>query len=92
MLPGFSVFIALRSSLFSPDSLHALIPQLLTVTPRIVVCPNQLVWADARGLNAEIVVRDLLALFDEREAAHLKAGVAATPVAALFASIYCANQ
>ena len=64
------MFIALRSSLFSPDSLHAVTPQLLTVTPRIVIGRNQLVWADARGLNAELVVRDLLALFDEREMAR----------------------
>jgi protein ImuB len=86
------VFIALRSSLFNPDSLHALTPQLLTVTPRIVVCRDQLVWADARGLNADIVVRDLLALFDERESAHLKAGVAATPIAASVAAMYGAHQ
>ena len=82
------MFVALRSPLFTPESLHELTPQLLTVTPRVVVCRDQLVWADARGLSAELVVRDLLAIFDEREAAHVKMGVAATPIAASVASLH----
>lgn len=47
-----------------------------------------MVWADARGLNAELVVKDLLALFDEREAAHVNIGVAATPIAASVAAAH----
>lgn len=86
------MFVALCSELFSPESLYELTPQLLTVTPRIVVCRDHMVWADARGLNAELVVRDLLALFDEREAAHVNIGVAATPIAASVAAIHCREE
>ena len=86
------MFVALRSELFNPESLHQLTPQLLTVTPRIVVARDHMVWADARGLNAELVVKDLLALFDEREAAHVNIGVAATPIAASVAAIHSRDE
>ena len=81
------MFVALRSPLFTAESVHELTPQLLTVTPRIVISAG-LIWADARGLNRDLVVKDLLALFDEREAAHIRAGVAATPIAASVASAF----
>ncbi|MBA3645189.1 MAG: hypothetical protein H0W63_03345 [Gemmatimonadaceae bacterium] len=82
------MFVALRSQLFTAESVHELIPQLLTVTPRIAIGGNHIVWADARGLNAELVVSDLLTIFDEREVAHIRVGVAGTPVAASVASAF----
>jgi hypothetical protein len=86
------VFLALRSPLFTSDFLTGLTPQLLTLTPRIVVDRDQLVWADGRGLDAELLVRDLLALLDEREAANIRIGVAATPVAASVAAVFGPHQ
>ena len=86
------MFIALRSPLFTSDFLNGLTPQLLTLTPRIVVDRDQLVWADGRGLNAELLVRDLIALLDEREAANIKIGVAVTPIAASVAAIFGRQQ
>ena len=84
------MFVALRSQLFTAQSVHELTPQLLTVTPRIVVC-RDVIWADARGLSSDLVVNDLLGIFDEREAAHIRVGVAATPIAASVASAFGAG-
>ena len=82
------MFVALRSPLFTAESVHELTPLLLTITPRVVVCRDHLIWADARGLNCDLVVKDLLAVFDEREAAHVRIGTAATPIAASVASAF----
>lgn len=85
------MFVALRSPFFNPGLLHGITPRLLTLTPRIVVGRDQLLWADGRGLNADLLVKDLLALFDEREVTDVKAGVAATPIAASVAAIHGAH-
>lgn len=82
------MFVALRSPLFTAESVHELTPLFLTVTPRVVVCRDHLIWADARGLSCDLVMKDLLAVFDEREAAHIRIGAAATPIAASVASAF----
>lgn len=82
------MFVALRSPLFTAESVHELTPLLLAITPRVVVCRDNLIWADARGLNCDLVVKDLLAVFDEREAVHMRIGAAATPIAASVASAF----
>ena len=88
LLSGRSVsFICLHSPRFGPEFLHEITPQLLGLAPRVVVGAGQIVWVDARGLNAGALVKDLLALLDESGATGVKAGIAATPIAASVAAL-----
>jgi protein ImuB len=72
----------------SPEFLHDITPRLLSLTPRIVFGGDRLLWADARGLKAGFLVKDLLETMEERGFSELKVGVAATPIAASVAALH----
>ncbi len=83
------MFVCIRFSRpLKQDFLHEITPQLLTLTPRIVAGRENLLWADARGLNADALVIDLLDLLEEKNVTGARVGVAATPVAASVAAIH----
>lgn len=52
------------------------------------VDPRGLIWADARGLPARVLANDLVALVHDDGVADVRAGVAATPVAAELAAAH----
>lgn len=72
----------------APESLSELTPQLLALTPRVVFVADKLLWADGRGLNAELLAKDLLELLEGRGLTGVKAGLAATPISASVAAIH----
>lgn len=55
---------------------------LLEVAPRVVAEARGVIWADARGLNAPKLAWSLLARLGDAQGRHVRAGVAAVPVAA----------
>ncbi|MFN2636397.1 MAG: hypothetical protein ABR585_05195 [Gemmatimonadaceae bacterium] len=74
--------------LFSPQLLHTenevfqkLAPYLLGASPRVLAA-NGVIWADARGMGAERVARDLLGSFHDNEIEKVRAGLSVTPIAA----------
>jgi protein ImuB len=55
---------------------------LLELAPRVVADARGVIWADARGLNAPALAWSLLARLGDAQGQHVRAGVAALPVAA----------
>jgi protein ImuB len=78
-------FICLSSPVLPPDLFQSLAPSLLGVSPR-VLAGSGVVWADARGMSAEPVARELLEIFRQNEIEKVRAGISLTPVAAEVAS------
>lgn len=74
----------------APESelLHKLIPLLLGVAPRVALGTSGVVWADARGMSAEPLARDLLEIFHEKGVERVRAGLSAAPVCAEVAARY----
>src|SRR5215210_504556 len=64
------------------ERLHKLLPALLGVAPRVVVGTNGIVWADARGLSAEPLARDLLDIYRGSGVEHVRAAISIVPVCA----------
>jgi protein ImuB len=69
------------------DLLQQLIPSLLGVAPRVMLGANGIVWADARGMIAESLARDLLDVFHEKEV-KVRAATSITPICAEVAARY----
>jgi protein ImuB len=55
---------------------------LLLDAPRVAVDARGMIWADAHGLNAPKLAWSLLARLGDAKGVHLRAGVAAVPIAA----------
>jgi hypothetical protein len=70
------------------ELLKELVPQLLNVAPRVTIGAKGVVWADARGLNAELLARDLLAVFHRHDVAKVRAGISLVPIAAEVAALH----
>jgi hypothetical protein len=64
------------------DLLQRLVPSLLGVAPRVMLGANGIVWADARGMSAESLARDLLDVFHEKEVKRVRAATSITPISA----------
>jgi len=69
------------------DFLQELIPSLLGVAPRVML-GNGIVWADARGMNAESLARSLLEVFREHRINGISAAMSMVPVCAEVAARY----
>lgn len=59
-----------------------LVASLLGVAPRVAVGERRLVWGDARGLNGSHLAAEMLRVASDYGFGDVRAGVAATPVAA----------
>jgi hypothetical protein len=83
-------FICLWIPTASAESelLHNLIPSLLAVAPRVMLGTNGVVWADARGMTAEPLARDLLGIFHQRGIEKVRAGLSIAPISAEVAARY----
>ena len=67
---------------FDNELLQQLIPALLAVAPRVMLGTGGIVWADARGMSAEPLARDLLNVFHEKEVKKVRAAISLAPVCA----------
>jgi hypothetical protein len=48
------------------ELLQKLVPSLLGAAPRVLLGANGIVWADAHGMSAGPLARDLLGIFQEK--------------------------
>ena len=64
------------------EILPQLTPSLLEVAPRVMLAAGGLVWADARGMTAEPVARDLLKVFHRKGVEKVRAALSIVPVSA----------
>ena len=64
------------------ELLQQLVPSLLRAAPRVLLGTNGIVWADARGMSAEPLVRDLLGVFHERGVEKVRAALSVSPICA----------
>jgi protein ImuB len=78
--PAFS----LGTTTITPENelLQQLVPSLLGVAPRVMLGANGIVWADARGMTAEPLARDLLGVFHEKAVKKVRAAMSIIPVSA----------
>jgi hypothetical protein len=67
---------------------NKLIPALLSIAPRMMLGANGIVWADARGMSAEPLARDLLQLFHDNGVEKVRAAMSLAPVCAEVAARY----
>jgi protein ImuB len=70
------------------ELLHKLIPSLLSAAPRVMLGVNGIVWADARGMSAEPLARDLLQLFHDNGVEKVSVAVSLAPICAEVAARY----
>jgi hypothetical protein len=64
------------------ELLQQLTPALLGVAPRVMLGTGGIVWADARGMSAEPLARDLLGVFHEKGVKKVRAAISLAPVCA----------
>jgi protein ImuB len=70
------------------DLIQKLIPSLLGAAPRVMLGGNGSVWADARGMSAEPLARDLLKVFHDNGIEKVRAGLSIAPICAEVAARY----
>jgi hypothetical protein len=70
------------------ELLHKLIPSLLGAAPRVMLGGNGMVWADARGMSAEPLARDLLRIFHDNGVEKTRAALSLSPICAEVAARY----
>ena len=64
------------------ELLQQLVPSLLGAAPRVLLGTNGIVWADARGMSAEPLARDLLGVFREKGVEKVRAALSISPICA----------
>lgn len=62
--------------------LQQLVPSLLGAAPRVLLGTDGMVWADARGMSAEPLARDLLGVFHEKGVEKVRAALSISPICA----------
>jgi protein ImuB len=70
------------------ELLYKLIPSLLSAAPRVMLGGRGMVWADARGMSAEPLARDLLQLFHDGGVEKVSVAVSLAPICAEVAARY----
>ena len=73
-----------------PESelLQQLVPSLLGVAPRVAIGTKGVVWADARGMSAEPLARDLVEVYREKDVKKVRAAISIVPVCAEVAALH----
>jgi protein ImuB len=79
---------AIGTTISQPENelLQQLVPSLLEVAPRVMLGGNGIVWADARGMIADSLARDLLDVFHEKGVEKVRAAISIVPVCAEIAA------
>jgi protein ImuB len=70
------------------ELLQQLVPDLLGIAPRVMLGASGIVWADARGMSAESLARDLLDVFHEKGVKKVRAAISLAPICAEVAARY----
>jgi hypothetical protein len=70
------------------DLLQQLVPALLGVAPRVVIGAKGVVWADARGMSAEPLARDLALVYHEKGVEKVRAAISIVPISAEVAALH----
>ncbi|HZE07620.1 MAG TPA: hypothetical protein VE110_02585 [Gemmatimonadaceae bacterium] len=83
-------FICLFSPLATQDGelFQKLIPSLLSAAPRVMLGSDGIVWADARGMIAESLAKDLLQIFHDGGVDKVRAAISSAPISAEVAARY----
>jgi hypothetical protein len=68
--------------------LQDLVPSLLGVAPRVTIGTKGIVWADARGMSAEPLARDLVEVYHEKGVEKVRAAISIVPITAEVAALY----
>src|ERR1700716_1539355 len=79
---------AIGTTISQPENelLQQLVPSLLGVAPRVMLGANGIVWADARGMIADSLARDLLGVFHSKGVEKVRAAISIVPVCAEIAA------
>ncbi|MFL5479558.1 MAG: hypothetical protein ACJ79X_11125, partial [Gemmatimonadaceae bacterium] len=64
------------------ELLEQLVSSLLRVAPRVVIGAKGVVWADARGMSAEPLARDLVAVYRDKGVEKVRAAISIVPISA----------
>jgi hypothetical protein len=77
-------FICLWSPTVARENelLQQLLPSLLGAAPRVLLGANGIVWADAHGMSAAPLARDLLGIFHGRGVEKVRAALSISPICA----------
>src|SRR5687768_17024949 len=67
---------------------HQLTPSLLAVAPRVMIGSGGSVWADARGMSAEPLARNLIEVFHDAGVEQVRAALSLAPISAEVAARY----
>jgi protein ImuB len=70
------------------ELLQQLVASLLKAAPRVLLGANGIVWADARGMSAEPLAKDLLGIFHEKGVEKVRAALSSSPICAEVAARY----
>jgi len=70
------------------ELLQQLVSPLLTVAPRVKIGSKGIVWADARGLNAELLARDLIEVYHEKGVEKVRAAISIVPICSEVAALH----
>ena len=73
---------SLRTTPADTEISHNLTPALLAVAPRVMIGAAGLVWADARGMSAEPLARDLVEVFQDAGMEKVRAALSIAPIGA----------
>src|SRR5882762_3054598 len=79
---------AIGTTISQPENelLQQLVPSLLGVAPRVMLGAYGIVWADARGMIADSLARDLLDVFHKKGVEKVRAAISIVPVCAEIAA------
>jgi len=70
------------------ELVQQLVHSLLGVAPRVVIGAKGVVWADARGMSAEPLARDLVAVYHEKGVEKVRAAISIVPISAEVAALH----
>jgi len=70
------------------DLLQQLVPALLGVAPRVMIGTKGIVWADARGMNAEPLARALVDVYHDKGVEKVRAAISIVPISAEVAALH----
>ena len=70
------------------EFVQQLVHSLLGVAPRVVIGAKGVVWADARGMSAEPLARDLVAVYHEKGVEKVRAAISIVPISAEVAALH----
>jgi hypothetical protein len=70
------------------ELLEQLVSSLLRVAPRVVIGAKGVVWADARGMSAEPLARDLVAVYRDKGVEKVRAAISIVPISAEVAALH----